>query len=254
MSFAYQPIKTQEGIDSYESLFRGCATTTHAAPGPLFSIIALASNTQIATEWKIREIKEAIDFSVHVQKPVSINFTQAEVENKLILEAITSLRLVKTNIDMELLETGSWTVENVKPLRELFRQIHFDDAKLSTLGLAALLCEAGCLDAIKLDIMLLVQAFRVPVFFAEGEENLSFKEKIPDEEKSAEMRKELMEKVGEIMTAHKDVKFIFEASIPFENIASAFVEAGFDSSLAARCPVQGAETGAQAFVKRRRLM
>ena len=112
------------------------------------------------------------------------------------MEAITSLHLVKTNIDMELLETGSWTVENVKPLRELFRQIHFDDAKLSTLGLAALLCEAGCLDAIKLDILLLIQAFRVPVFFAEGE---VFKGKIPEEEKSAEMKKELMEKVGEII-------------------------------------------------------
>ena len=253
LAFSHKKRSKQIETHSYESLFRGCAPTFHAAPGLLFAIIASELNSEIYTQWKIREIKEAIAFSIYIRKPVSVNFTLTDTANTSMLQAINSMDLkasVKAHIDIELLETSTWKVADVQPLRMLFREIHYDDAKLTTLELAADLCKAGCLDAIKLDLLMLVQAFRVSVFFAPGEENVFFKTKIPDIEKSAEMKQQLMKKIGLLMNEHTNIKIIFEASIPFDDIKSAFEENGFDGALVGRCLVQGAATGAQAFVKK----
>ena len=89
LSFAYQTKRGKNGnITSFESLFRGCAARTHAAPALLFPILASPQNRSVATKWKVLEIQGASQFSNFVDKPVSINFTKAELYEPDIINAL----------------------------------------------------------------------------------------------------------------------------------------------------------------------
>ena len=79
VSFAYQPKWSYWEIsqcEAWESLFRGSAARTHCAPGLLFKVLAKPENNMLAIAWKVREITEALAFSVWTGKPVSINFIE----------------------------------------------------------------------------------------------------------------------------------------------------------------------------------
>ena len=254
VSFAYQPKwSSLSQCVAWESLCRGSATRTHSAPGLLFPVLAKPENIMLAIAWKVREITEALAFSVWTGKPVSINFNQVEISNQII---ITQLQqpAVRECIDGELLDRQGkpWTSEMVAVVHPLLRETHFDDATLENLGEAEKLLEEGFLNAIKIDITLCVQAFRIPVFFTPGDENMHFKKIKESAEDSAHIKKELVTRIGNLLNKFTTLIIVFEASIPFDVIAYAFEEFGFDRRLVERVQVQGGRFGAQAFVKKQK--
>jgi EAL domain-containing protein (putative c-di-GMP-specific phosphodiesterase class I) len=225
MSFAYQPkfkASNWRTVVGWESLFRGCSTRTHAAPGLLFPILAKPEHRDIAIEWKLRELDEAIAFNKESSEGlVSVNFTQAELRSAAIIAKLNEVN-AQDRIACELLELDlqkdkdfEWDFELISYVKPLFARMDYDDATLDTLSSAEALLAAGLVDVIKIDISLCVQAFEVEVFFGPDDENLFFRKKWGESHK---YKPALINAIGQLLVSYPNLVIVLDKNERLGNL------------------------------------